>query len=196
MDRRALLLSGLGLALGAGSAAAQSRLFNFGPETYGSASTRSRYKGRRVVEFDSRERPGTIIIRTDQRRLYFVLPGGQAIRYGVGVGRAGFEWSGIARVGRKAVWPQWRPPQEMIERELVQYGRQLPQVMEGGPQNPLGARALYLYQGKRDTMYRIHGTNAPNTIGQALSSGCIRMLNDEVIELYEQTPVGTKVIVV
>lgn len=194
MDRRALLLSGLGLAASAAEAAAQSRLFNFGAAPF--LGETNRYRGRRVVDFPTRERPGTIIIRTDQRKLYYVLPGGEAIRYGVGVGRAGFEWSGIARIGRKAVWPQWRPPQEMIERELAQYGRQLPQVMEGGPQNPLGARALYLYQGKRDTLYRIHGTNAPGTIGQAMSSGCIRMINDEVIELYDQTPVGAKVIVV
>ena len=194
MNRRALLFAGLGLAASAAGASAQTRLFNFGAAP--ALGENGRYRGRRVVDFPTRERPGTIIIRTDQRKLYYVLPGGEAIRYGVGVGRAGCAWSGIARIGRKAVWPEWRPPQEMIERELAQYGRLLPQVMAGGPENPLGARALYLYQGNRDTLYRIHGTNAPGTIGQAMSSGCIRMLNDEVIELYEQTPIGTKVIVV
>jgi lipoprotein-anchoring transpeptidase ErfK/SrfK len=194
MNGRTLLLAGLGLAASAAGASGQTRLFNFNAAPFfGEAS---RYRGRRVVDFPTRESPGTIIIRTDQRKLYYVLPGGQAIRYGVGVGRAGFQWGGIARIGHKAVWPQWRPPQEMIERELAQYGRELPQVMAGGPQNPLGARALYLYQGKRDTLYRIHGTNAPDTIGQAMSSGCIRMLNDEVVELYEQVSEGTKVIVV
>ena len=194
MNRRTLLLAGLGLAASAAGAYGQTRLFNFNAAPFfGEAS---RYRGRRVVDFPTRESPGTIIIRTDQRKLYYVLPGGQAIRYGVGVGRAGFQWGGIARIGHKAVWPQWRPPQEMIERELAQYGRELPQVMAGGPQNPLGARAFYLYQGKRDTLYRIHGTNAPDTIGQAMSSGCIRMLNDEVVELYDQAPLGTKVIVV
>ena len=153
------------------------------------------YRGRRVVAWHGPEKPGTIVIVTAERALYHILPGGKAVRYGVGVGRAGFQWSGVATVGRKAVWPDWRPPKEMIQRELVQYGRRLPDVMKGGIDNPLGARALYLYQNGRDTMYRIHGTNAPQTIGRAVSSGCIRMLNEEIIELFDKVPVGTKVIV-
>ena len=119
MNRRTLLLAGLGLAASAAGASGQTRLFNFNAAPFfGEAS---RYRGRRVVDFPTRESPGTIIIRTDQRKLYYVLPGGQAIRYGVGVGRAGFQWGGIARIGHKAVWPQWRPPQEMIERELAPF---------------------------------------------------------------------------
>lgn len=155
----------------------------------------SAYRGKEIVSYPSSEKPGTIIVNTSERRLYYVLGDGQAIRYGVGVGRQGYEWSGVATVGAKREWPAWYPPAEMIERELVQYGRQLPTKMEGGPENPLGARALYLYQGKKDTLYRIHGTNDPRTIGLAVSSGCIRMLNEEVIDLYNRTSMGAKVIV-
>lgn len=153
------------------------------------------YGGKEIIAYETREEPGTIIINTSERRLYYVLGAGEAIRYGVGVGREGFEWSGVARVGFKREWPEWRPPAEMIERELVQYGRQLPEVMEGGPANPLGARALYLFQGSQDTLYRIHGTNDPRSIGLASSSGCIRMLNEEVIDLYDRVGMGAKVIV-
>ena len=153
------------------------------------------YGGKELVAFDSREQPGTIIVNTQERRLYYILGDGQAIRYGVGVGRQGFEWAGVAKVGGKQEWPAWNPPAEMIERELVQYGRQLPTRMEGGPANPLGARALYLYQGSQDTLYRIHGTNEPRSIGTATSSGCIRMLNEEVIDLYNRVTMGAKVIV-
>ena len=154
-----------------------------------------RYTGKQVVDYPGSEKPGTIVINTRERTLYLVRPDGKAIAYGVGVGRAGFRWSGRARVGRKAEWPAWHPPKEMIERELRQYGRKLPERMEGGPNNPLGARALYLYVGGKDTLYRIHGTNQPNTIGQALSSGCIRMLNDEVIDLYDRVDIDTPVVV-
>ncbi len=153
------------------------------------------YGGKEIVDFETVEKPGTIIINTSERRLYYVLGDGKAIRYGVGVGRDGFQWSGVAKVGFKREWPEWRPPAEMIQRELIQYGRQLPEVMEGGPANPLGARALYLFQGSQDTLYRIHGTNDPRTIGHAASSGCIRMLNEEVIDLYERVDMGAKVIV-
>ncbi len=160
------------------------------------ASARSgHYRGRRIVSWSGPERPGTIVIITAERALYHVLPGSRAVRYGIGVGRAGFQWSGVARVGRKAMWPDWRPPKEMIARELAQYGRRLPDVMKGGIDNPLGARALYLYRNGRDTLYRIHGTNAPESIGKAVSSGCIRMLNEEIIELFDRVPIGTKVIV-
>jgi lipoprotein-anchoring transpeptidase ErfK/SrfK len=117
-----------------------------------------------------------------------VRPGGEAIRYGIGVGKQGFAWSGTATVARKARWPAWRPPEEMMQRR-----RDLPSYMPGGPANPLGARALYLFQGERDTLYRIHGTNEPGSIGRAVSSGCIRLLNQDVHDLYERVPVGTLV---
>lgn len=153
------------------------------------------YRGKRIVNDPTGEAPGTIVVSTRKRKLYFVLDNGKAIEYGVGVGRAGFVWKGTARIARKAQWPAWHPPKEMIEREKKQYGRTLPTRMEGGINNPLGARALYLFQGKKDTLYRIHGTNAPHTIGRALSSGCIRMLNEEVTDLYERVNINAKVIV-
>jgi len=144
----------------------------------------------RVVNFESSQRPGTILIDTDTRYLYLIMGNGKARRYGVGVGKQGFEWSGTEKITRKSEWPSWRPPQEMIARERKK-GRELPTFMEGGPANPLGARALYL----GSTLYRIHGTNQPWTIGQAVSSGCIRMRNEDVMDLYERTKVGAKVIV-
>jgi lipoprotein-anchoring transpeptidase ErfK/SrfK len=156
----------------------------------------STYRGKQIVSYPTNEAPGTIIVNTGERRLYYVLGDGQAIQYGVGVGRQGFQWSGVAKVGAKREWPAWHPPQEMIQRELAQYGRQLPARMEGGPGNPLGARALYLYENGRDTLYRIHGTNEPRSIGLATSSGCIRMLNEEVIDLYNRVSMGAKVIVI
>lgn len=148
---------------------------------------------RQVVPFDTSEKAGTVIIDSASKHLYFVLPDGQAIRYGIGVGREGFGWSGIVSIGRKADWPTWTPPAEMIEREprLAEYASGMP----GGPDNPLGARALYLHDGGRDTLYRIHGTNEPWTIGQNVSSGCIRMMNHDVMELHFLTDVGAKVIV-
>lgn len=154
-----------------------------------------RYKGKQVVEYQTDEAPGTIIVETAERALYLIEQHGKATAYGIGVGRSGFRWSGTAQIGRKAEWPTWHPPKEMIQREYRRYGRRLPERMEGGPDNPLGARALYLFQGEQDTLYRIHGTNAPGTIGRAVSSGCIRMLNEEVIELYDRVDVGAKVIV-
>jgi lipoprotein-anchoring transpeptidase ErfK/SrfK len=161
----------------------------------GSRRNAKKYAGKQIVEFPTSEPPGTIVIKTRERALYLVQPGAKAIAYGIGVGRAGFRWSGTARIGNKAEWPAWHPPKEMIERELKQYRRKLPERMEGGPENPLGARALYLYVGNKDTLYRIHGTNAPNTIGQALSSGCIRMLNEEIIDLYDRVDIDTRVVV-
>jgi lipoprotein-anchoring transpeptidase ErfK/SrfK len=155
---------------------------------------RSSYKGRTVVSFQTAEKPGTIIIKTGERALYKVLGGGKATRYLVAVGKEGFSWSGVARVGSKRVEPSWTPPPEMIERS-PKFAKWADGMPGGIPENPLGARALYLYQGKRDTMYRIHGTNAPGSIGTAASSGCIRMLNHEVIELFNNTRIGTKVIV-
>mgnify|MGYP001983439731 FL=1 len=143
------------------------------------------------VAFDSKEKPGTIIIDTNTRHLYFVLGNGKARRYGVGVGKPGFEWAGTHKITQKREWPSWTPPKEMIERVRLKEGRILPNHMEGGPANPLGARAMYL----GSTLYRIHGTNQPWTIGQAVSSGCIRMRNEDVMDLYERAKVGAKVIV-
>jgi len=209
MDRRTFITTLAALAASSTAALAESRVrynFNSGsPSGGGSRSTgsssgstffsRPAYRGKRTVSYQTDEKPGTIIISTRKRKLYYVLGDGKAIEYGVGVGRQGFTWSGTAKVGRKAVWPAWHPPKEMIEREKKQYGRTLPERMEGGPNNPLGARALYLFQGNKDTLYRIHGTNAPHTIGTAQSSGCIRMLNEEVIDLHDRVKVGAKVIV-
>ncbi len=152
------------------------------------------YQGRRVVSYFGDEAPGTIIIKTRERALYRVLGDGRAMRYLVAVGKEGFAWSGVARVGRKQVEPPWTPPPEMIERK-PEYEEWADGMPGGIPENPLGARAMYLYRGKTDTLFRIHGTNNPSSIGTAASSGCIRMLNREVIELYNDTPVGTKVIV-
>lgn len=141
---------------------------------------------REVVPFDGPYSPGAIIIRTSERRLYFVLPGHRAIKYGVGVGRLGFTWTGVSRVANKREWPDWTPPPEMLERRP-----DLPEHMEGGIDNPLGARALYI----ADTLYRIHGSNEPDTIGHAVSSGCIRMTNQDVIDLYNRVKVGSPVVV-
>lgn len=138
------------------------------------------------VYFRTSEPPGTIVIHTKERFLYLVQGNGVAIRYGVGVGRDGFQWQGLLKVSRKQEWPDWRPPPEMIKRQPY-----LPRFMAGGPGNPLGARALYL----GDTVYRIHGTNQPQTIGHAVSSGCFRLVNRDVIDLYDRVPVGTKVVV-
>ena len=141
---------------------------------------------RQEVDYSTSERPGTIVIDTPNKFLYLVQPDGHALRYGVGVGRPGFEWAGVKAVSRKAEWPGWTPPAEMMKRRP-----DLPAHMDGGPENPLGARALYL----GSSMYRIHGTNEPWTIGQNVSSGCIRMMNNDVIDLYERVNVGAKVIV-
>ncbi len=143
-----------------------------------------------VVANPTNEPPGTIVIDTGSRHLYLIQPNGRAIAYGIGVGRQGFEWKGTARVGRKAEWPRWIPPKEMLARRP-----ELPESMDGGIENPLGARALYLYKGNKDTLFRIHGTNEPNTIGQAVSSGCIRMMNADVMDLYRRVGVGTRVVV-
>jgi lipoprotein-anchoring transpeptidase ErfK/SrfK len=153
-----------------------------------------KYK-RRVVRLSTSETPGTIIVDTNNKFLYFVEGKNRATRYGIGVGRDGFGWSGVVKVGRKAEWPTWTPPAEMRRREAAK-GRILPAVQKGGEDNPLGARALYLYQGGRDTIFRIHGTNQPWTIGLNMSSGCIRMMNKDVEHLYARADIGTKVIVV
>jgi lipoprotein-anchoring transpeptidase ErfK/SrfK len=142
---------------------------------------------KQVVEYPTHEKPGTIVIDTPNRFLYLVEADGKAIRYGIGVGRPGFEWAGVKTISAKKEWPDWRPPKEMLARRP-----DLPTYMEGGPRNPLGARAMYL----GSTLYRIHGSNEPDTIGTAVSSGCIRMRNEDVIDLYEKVKVGTKVIVI
>jgi lipoprotein-anchoring transpeptidase ErfK/SrfK len=139
-----------------------------------------------MVDFQSKEAPGTLIVDTDNTYLYLVLGNGKAMRYGIGVGREGFTWAGTERVSRMAEWPDWHPPAEMIERQPY-----LPRFMAGGDGNPLGARALYL--GK--TLYRIHGTNQPSTIGSYVSSGCIRLLNKDIEDLYSRVQVGTRVVV-
>ena len=141
---------------------------------------------RRVVYYRSEYPPGTIIVMTQERFLYLLLANNLALRYGIGVGRDGFQWGGLHKITRKAEWPDWTPPPEMIARQPY-----LPRLMAGGPGNPLGARALYI----GTTVYRIHGTNAPETIGQSVSSGCFRLVNDDVIDLYDRVPVGTKVAV-
>ena len=158
----------------------------FGNDGQSSAEIQISPVPRELVAFESRYAPGTIVVSTSERRLYYVLPSGQAIRYGIGVGRPGFEWAGTKTISRKAEWPAWTPPAQMLKRRP-----DLPRHMEGGPDNPLGARAMYL----GGSLFRIHGSNEPNTIGQAVSSGCIRMSNEDVEDLYDRVRVGTRVVV-
>ena len=175
------------------SGAAQAQLFNLDPLTrtdvqqYEEGRAKATPIPREVVASPGRYAPGTVIVSTEERRLYYVLPDGKAIRYGAGVGRPGFTWGGTKAITRKAEWPGWTPPPQMLKRRP-----DLPRHMVGGPDNPLGARALYL----GSSLYRIHGSNEPDTIGQAVSSGCIRMLNEDVVDLYSRVRVGTKVVVV
>jgi lipoprotein-anchoring transpeptidase ErfK/SrfK len=208
-SRRALIVA---LATGAGLATTTSTVsagalggglieFLFTGSTSAAAPTRQAYTpdaeamryaadpryARQVVAYHGEEKPGTIVINTPERLLYLVESGGKAMRYGIGVGRPGFTWAGVKTVTMKKEWPEWRPPDEMLRRRP-----DLPHYMPGGPENPLGARALYL----GDTLYRIHGSNEPWTIGTEVSSGCIRMRNEDVIDLYGRVPVGTRVIVI
>jgi lipoprotein-anchoring transpeptidase ErfK/SrfK len=141
---------------------------------------------RQVVFFRTTEPPGSIVVHTNERFLYLVQENNRAMRYGIGVGRDGFQWAGQHKISRKQEWPDWRPPPEMIERQPY-----LPRFMAGGPGNPMGARALYIGQ----TIYRIHGTNQPQTIGHAVSSGCFRLVNGDIIDLYDRVPVGTRIVV-
>jgi lipoprotein-anchoring transpeptidase ErfK/SrfK len=141
---------------------------------------------RQMVFFRTTEPAGTVVVFTSQRFLYIVQGNNRALRYGIGVGREGFQWAGLLKISRKAEWPDWTPPPEMIARQPY-----LPRFMAGGPGNPMGARALYL----GNTIYRLHGTNQPQTIGHAVSSGCFRLVNNDIIDLYERVPVGTKVVV-
>ncbi len=154
---------------------------------------------RQTVRYDTSQAPGTIVVDPRNHFLYHVQEAGRAVRYGVGVGGEGFSWSGVTTVRDKREWPDWYPTKEILQRrpELRPQMSKLPSGlgMPGGPDNPLGARALYLWQGNQDTLYRIHGTNEPWTIGKSVSAGCIRMINQHVAVLYESTPVGTKVVV-
>ena len=188
----ALLLHGTAYAEGAfrilggmgdGTADMSGQVLNFAPETRADLQ-------KKIVAFDRDMEPGSILVQTAARKLYYVLPGGQAEMYPIGVGREGFTWSGSNVITRKAEWPDWRPPANMIERE-AERGHYIPAHMPGGPNNPLGARALYI----GDTEYRIHGTTQPWSIGKASSSGCIRMLNEHVVDLYDRVQVGAKVVV-
>jgi lipoprotein-anchoring transpeptidase ErfK/SrfK len=168
---------------------AYSRADQMGPvdeDTQQGYETPAQFK-RQIVAYNGSEAPGTIIIDTPNTFLYLVQPGGRAIRYGIGVGRDGFRWSGVQHITKKAEWPDWTPPAEMIARQPY-----LPRFMAGGATNPLGARAMYL----GNTVYRIHGTNAPSTIGQRVSSGCIRLTNEDVIDLASRVNIGTKVVVI
>jgi lipoprotein-anchoring transpeptidase ErfK/SrfK len=185
---RLAVLAGLGLiALGTAARAEIDPLTRQPLVTYvDPAKAQATAIPREIVDYPTRQRPGTIVVDTSERRLYFVLPDGKAMRYGVGVGRPGFDWAGAHTITRKAEWPSWTPPAQMLKRRP-----DLPRHMAGGPDNPLGARALYI----GSTLYRIHGSNEPETIGQAVSSGCIRMLNEDVIDLYERAKVGTRVVV-
>lgn len=182
----AALLAGLGSASADPEFNPLLQLFG-GGNTYGGSG----YSGggpvpRTTVSFSGNYAPGTIIVDTRERRLYLVQGGGQALRYGIGVGRDGFRWGGVHKITAKKEWPDWTPPSQMIARRP-----DLPRHMKGGPDNPLGARAMYL----GSTLYRIHGSNEPETIGQAVSSGCFRMVNDDVIDLYSRVQIGATVIV-
>jgi lipoprotein-anchoring transpeptidase ErfK/SrfK len=192
MNRRELLLGGITLGFLAlpETAAAEAERF---PISRGDVRKVPAKFRRRKVRFEADYSPGTIVVDTASKYLYFVTGNGSAIRYGIGVGRQGFSWSGTAVIRRKAKWPTWTPPAAMVERD--EFAAQWAGGMPGGPKNPLGARALYLYQGNRDTLYRIHGTFAPSSIGRAVSSGCIRMINADVADLYDRVRLGAKVIV-
>jgi lipoprotein-anchoring transpeptidase ErfK/SrfK len=156
---------------------------------YANASIPEHYQ-RHIVSYHRRELPGTIVVDTDARYLYYVLPEGRAVRYGVTVGEDALTFSGVAKVGRKEEWPSWVPTKDILQRI-----EGLPKFVEGGPRNPLGARGIYLFQGNKDTLFRIHGTNQPELIGEAISSGCIRMTNEDVIELYDKVKIGAPVVV-
>jgi lipoprotein-anchoring transpeptidase ErfK/SrfK len=183
----ACVMAAITLLIGTGLAQAESfdsrDIMGGGPNFMGG---RASPIPRTTVNFDSQYAPGTIVVNTAERRLYLVLPNGQALRYGIGVGRDGFRWSGVHRISAKKEWPGWTPPSQMLARRP-----DLPRHMAGGIDNPLGARAIYL----GSTLYRIHGSNEPETIGQAVSSGCFRMTNDDVADLYNRVSVGATVIV-
>ena len=180
------VIAGLLVMPPAAQAAADISLFLLPPGASSDGRPLAASIPRETIEFKGTYAPGSILINTSERRLYFVLPGHQAIKYGVGVGRPGFEWSGMRHIASKREWPDWTPPPQMLKRRP-----DLPRHMEGGIDNPLGARAMYL----GGSLFRIHGSNEPDTIGQAVSSGCIRMTNDDVIDLYDRAKVGAPVFV-
>ena len=185
----ALLVAAVTMLAAAGQAQAQADMRDImggGPNFFNGGGGGSSPIQRTTVNFDSNYVPGTIVVNTAERRLYLVLPNGQALRYGIGVGRDGFRWGGVHRVSAKKQWPGWTPPSQMRARRP-----DLPRYMAGGIENPLGARAMYL----GSTLYRIHGSNEPETIGQAVSSGCFRMTNDDVTDLYDRVSVGATVVV-
>jgi lipoprotein-anchoring transpeptidase ErfK/SrfK len=204
MERRNFLRMLLGGMAGMTMLSEQAEAFHFGQakraKTRHAKKVKTKlrrpvYQGRTEVSFNSKEKPGTLIIKTNERALYKVLGNGKALRYLVAVGKEGFSWAGVAKVGMKRENPIWTPPPEMIDRK-PEYAKWAEGMPGGLPINPLGPRAMYLFDKSGDTGFRIHGTIHPESIGTAASSGCIRMLNKEVIELYEQTRVGTKVIVI
>jgi lipoprotein-anchoring transpeptidase ErfK/SrfK len=180
-------LLGLGLFMTAGEAAQKRSWFS-------GVRIAEGYVPPAVVAHQWSEAPGTVIVDTTARRLFLILPYGKARRYTVAVGRDGFGWRGTAVVGRRAQWPEWIPPREMTAR-AARHHRFLPYSLDGGALNPLGARALYLFQGKRDTLIRIHGTNDPKSVGRSVSSGCIRLRNEDIIDLYGRVVIGTKVVI-
>jgi lipoprotein-anchoring transpeptidase ErfK/SrfK len=192
MDRRRFTVAALAALAGVVATPAMAKLY-YNPDTNQWEEREASSGGRHfkkieraIVPYDTKLKVGTIIVETGERRLYLVLPDGQAMKYGIGVGRDGFRWSGQHKITRKAEWPGWTPPAEMRKRVP-----DLPAYMPGGPKNPLGARALYI----GSTLYRLHGTSEPWTIGQAVSSGCIRLTNDDIIDLYDRTKVGALVVV-
>lgn len=192
MDRRKFTLAALAALAGAATTPAMAQLY-YNSETLMWEEREASQGGRRykkiekeIVPYETKYKVGSIIVETSERRLYLVLPDGQALKYGIGVGRDGFTWSGQHKITRKAEWPDWTPPAEMRKRVP-----DLPAHMKGGPKNPLGARALYI----GSTLYRLHGTSEPWTIGQAVSSGCIRLTNEDIIDLYDRVKVGALVVV-
>jgi len=190
VTRRGLLLGGLASIV---SGCGVSEDWTITSAFAGDPDQNPRYR-RQEVAYDGAEPPGTIVVNTGERFLYYVEPGGRATRYGVAVGQEGLSFKGEAIVGRKAEWPSWKPTQDMMVRKprLMQYADGVP----GGPLNPLGAAALYLYQDGQDTMFRVHGTNEPWSIGHAVSNGCVRMTNANIVDLYSRAHVGTRVLVI
>ncbi|HVK91022.1 MAG TPA: L,D-transpeptidase [Mycoplana sp.] len=190
ISRRGLLMGSLGLVLAGCTSISQP---SSSPYAFTSYRVEPRYQRTRVA-YGGGEPPGTIIVNTSERYLYLVEGGGRAMRYGVAVGEEGLNFKGVASIGRKAEWPSWRPTADMIRRKprLQEFAA----GVDGGPHNPLGAAALYLYSGGRDTMYRLHGTNEPWLIGHAVSNGCVRLTNDDIVDLYSRCPIGTRVKVI
>lgn len=200
MNRRLFIVSASQLAAtllpataAAGARSAGSPKTEQYPIDYGDVQKLKQRFRRTEVKYATAEVPGSIVVDPGAKYLYFILNGWTAIRYGIGVGREGFEWNGEATVRRKAKWPRWTPPKEMVARDSL--AARWADGMPGGPDNPLGARALYLYQGPVDTLYRIHGTNQPDSIGKAVSSGCVRLINADIADLYERVKIGAKVVV-